>query len=273
MRHPKYGGGREDRPPSVPAISSDHYGSQVLSDRYHSEAAERIGRSMSVPMPENQASKYMNPPPLPSALPMHPHFNPNLPRSRSSSRARNTGHRRTSSGGYVSGTSPQVTVSIEETIENAMQRRPAPQDMIPPPPPPILPELQHLNTPPPPPPFPITVDPTSPRQSSATIDVAIENEDMGRLIPRAMTAAPTIHVNVGGDSKSSKRTSYEHRRNRSSNESFATKLRSLTRIRGTSRSVEPWGTATEWGSNALENDMPYELLHSRAYTPGPGYGV
>ncbi|KAJ5527064.1 hypothetical protein N7513_011223 [Penicillium frequentans] len=274
MRHPKYGGGREDRPPSVPPISSDHYGSQALGDsRYHSEAAERIGRSMSVPMPENKASKYMNPPPVPSELPMHPHFNPNLPRSRSNSRARNMGHRRTSSGGYVSGTSPQVTVSIEETIENAMQRRPAPQDMIPPPPPPILPELQHLNTPPPPPPFPITVDPTSPRQSSATIDVAIENEDMGRMIPRAMTAAPTIHVDVGGDSRSSKRTSYEHRRNRSSNESFATKLRSLTRIRGTSRSVEPWGTATEWGSNALENDMPYELLHSRAYTPGPGYGV
>ncbi|KAJ6102399.1 hypothetical protein N7486_004826, partial [Penicillium sp. IBT 16267x] len=275
MRHPKYGGGREDRPPSVPAIPSDHYSSQVLHDnRYQSDAAERIGRSMSVPMPENQASKYMNPPPVPSELPMHPHFNPNLPRSRSSSRARNMGHRRTSSGGYISGTSPQVTVSIEETIENAMQRRPlAPQDLTPPPPPPILPELQHLNTPPPPPPFPITVDPTSPRQSSATIDVAFENEDMGHMIPRAMTAAPTIHVNVGGDSKSSKRTSYEHRRNRSSNESFANKLRSLTRIRGTSRSVEPWGTATEWGSNALENDMPYELLHSRAYTPGPGYGV
>ncbi|KAJ5939002.1 hypothetical protein N7466_002136 [Penicillium verhagenii] len=274
MRHPKYGGGREERPPSVPLIPNDHHGHQIHSDtRYQSEAAERIGRSMSVPMPENQASKYMNPPPLPSELPMHPHFNPNLPRSRSSSRARNMGHRRTSSGGYVSGTSPQVTVSIEETIEHAMQRRPGPHDLIPPPPPPILPELQHLNTPPPPPPFPISVDPTSPRQSSATIDVAIENEDMGRMIPRAMTAAPTIHIDVGGDSKNGKRTSYEHRRNRSSNESFANKLRSLTRIRGNSRSVEPWGTATEWGSNALENDMPYELLHSRAYTPGPGYGV
>ncbi|KAJ5945658.1 hypothetical protein N7454_002497 [Penicillium verhagenii] len=274
MRHPKYGGGREERPPSVPLIPNDHHGHQIHSDtRYQSEAAERIGRSMSVPMPDNQASKYMNPPPLPSELPMHPHFNPNLPRSRSSSRARNMGHRRTSSGGYVSGTSPQVTVSIEETIEHAMQRRPGPHDLIPPPPPPILPELQHLNTPPPPPPFPISVDPTSPRQSSATIDVAIENEDMGRMIPRAMTAAPTIHIDVGGDSKNGKRTSYEHRRNRSSNESFANKLRSLTRIRGNSRSVEPWGTATEWGSNALENDMPYELLHSRAYTPGPGYGV
>ncbi|KAJ5654197.1 hypothetical protein N7490_001200 [Penicillium lividum] len=273
MRHPKYGGGREERPPSVPSIPSDRHGSTHLDTRYQSEAAERIGRSMSVPMPDNQASKYMNPPPVPSELPMHPHFNPNLPRSRSSSRARNMGHRRTSSGGYVSSTSPQVTVSIEETIENAMQRPPAPHDLIPPPPPPILPELQHLNTPPPPPPFPVSVDPTSPRQSSATIDVAIENEDMGRMIPRAMTAAPTIHVNVGGDSKSDKRTSYEHRRNRSSNESFATKLRSLTRIRGNSRSVEPWGTATEWGSTAIENDMPYELLHSRAYTPGPGYGV
>ena len=272
MRHPKYGGGREPRPPSVPAIPTDNYGPSLLSDaRYQSEAAERIGRSMSVPMPEGPSNRYhshQNAPPVPSEVPMHPHFKPNLPRSRSTSRVRNGGHRRTSSGGYISGTSPQVTVSIEETIENSMPRGPQ-IDMIPPPPPPppqppILPELQHLSGPPPPPPV-MSLDPTSPRQSTATIDVAID-DDYGRHIPRSMTAAPTIHVNA---SEQKKRGSFEHhRRNRSgNNESFANKLRSFTRIRGNSRSVEPWGTATEWGSDPHELDMPYETLHSRAYAP------
>ncbi|KAJ5279230.1 hypothetical protein N7478_004602 [Penicillium angulare] len=288
MRHPKYGGGQEERPPSVPTIPTNSYGygSPHLNDaRYQSEAAERIGRSMSVPMPEGPATRYKNPPPVPSEVPMHPHFNPNLPRSRSNSRVRNGGHRRTSSGGYVSNTSPQRNPSIEETIGGSLPRRPSgPQiDLIPPPPPPppappLLPELQHLSgpLPPPPPPFPMPMDVSSPRQSTATIDVAIDNEDFGRHIPRAMTAAPTIHVNASEpkNGNKEKRGSFEsqHRRNRSSNnESFANKLRSLTRIRGNSRSVEPWGTATEWGSDPHELDMPYETLHSRAYAPGQNY--
>ena len=106
-------------------------------------------------------------------------------------------------------------------------------------------------------------DATSPRQSSATIDVAFDNEDMGRLLPRAMTAAPTIHVNVPDTGKSGgKRSSFEHRRNRSSNESFTNKLRSLTRMRGNSRSVEPWG--------GPDPDAQYETLGSGAYNP-PGH--
>ncbi|KAJ5629434.1 hypothetical protein N7528_003091 [Penicillium herquei] len=293
MRHPKYGGGREERPPSVPVVSLDHYGRPIASDaRYQSEAAQRIGRSMSVPMPEGPATRYKNPQPGPSDVPMHPHYKPNLPRSRSSSRVRNGGgHRRTGSGGYIAVNSPQVSVSIEEAIDNSMLGQSSgPQiELIPPPPPPppappsgpiLLPELQHLSGPPPPPAFPMPMEVTSPRQSTATIDVAIENDDYGRHIPRAMTAAPTIHVNASEPTKTvSKRTSFEHhRRNRSgNNESFATKLRSLTRIRGNSRSVEPWGTATEWGSDPHELDMPYETLHSRSYAPsqhaqGQGYG-
>lgn len=253
MRHPKYGanGHEVERPPSVPTIPTDYSNGIVLSDAryqgYQSEA-ERIGRSMSVPVVEAQANNAS----VPSDLPMHPRFNPHLPRSRSSSRSRNMGHRRTSSGGYVSGTSPHVTISIEETIENAMQRRPSgvQVEMIPPPPPPpILPELQHLNTPPPPPLIPLSTGPTSPRESSATIDIAIDHVNMGRLLPRAMTAAPALS-GPNPHQNASRRMSFEHRRNRSSNESFANKLRSLTRMRSNSRSVEPWGnTEAEWPYN------------------------
>ncbi|KAJ5312631.1 hypothetical protein N7508_003461 [Penicillium antarcticum] len=262
MRHPKYGGSGQDeeRPPSVPAIPSDT--SLFLSSARYQGDAERIGRSMSVPVPEGQ---FNGTAPMPNDLPMHPRFNPALPRSRSSSRSRQTGHRRTSSGGYISGTSPNLAVSIEETIEQAMQRGPLVNyDNIPPPPPPppILPELQHLNTPPPPSPFPVTADPVSPRESSATIDIAIDNnEDLGRLLPRAMTAAPAfnVHAQSVGPQSGNRRMSFDHRRNRSSNESFTNKLRSLTRMRSTaSRSVEPW-------SQAAEPEMPYESAHSHAH--------
>lgn len=267
MRHPKYGGnGYEDeRPPSVPALPTDTYnsGAFFLSDARYQGEAERIGRSMSVPMPEGQANN-VSPTHVHADIPMHPRFNPNLPRSRSSSRSRGKGHRRTSSGGYVSGTSPHVTVSIEETIENAMQQRTSASYVEtippPPPPPPILPELQHLkNTPPPPPPAPFP-DAISPRESSATIDIAIDNDEMGRLLPRAMTAGPALNGNETRQS-TSRRMSFDHRRNRSSNESFTNKLRSLTRMRSNSRSVESWTTHHV-------SETPYESVHS--HTVGPG---
>ncbi|KAJ5670490.1 uncharacterized protein N7477_005853 [Penicillium maclennaniae] len=267
MRHPKYGGGHEEeRPPSVPALPTDNFGSLLLTDARYQGEAERIGRSMSVPVPHDQHYRGA---PVPSDVPMHPRFNPNLPRSRSNSRSR-MGHRRTSSGGYASGTSPHVTVSIEETIENAMQYRPsAPQiDLIPPPPPPppILPELQHLkNTPPPPPPPPF-YEAVSPRESSATIDIAIDNHDMGHLLPRAMTAAPALNSTETRQTVG-RRMSFDHRRNRSSNESFTNKLRSLTRMRSNSRSVEPW-------TSHHDTEMPYESLHSHGHfqsSQGPAY--
>ncbi|CAG8007279.1 unnamed protein product, partial [Penicillium nalgiovense] len=281
MRHPKYGGtGQdEDRPPSVPTIPTDN--SLFLSNARYQGDAERIGRSMSVPAPEGQ----YNAPSMPNDLPMHPRFNPALPRSRSSSRSRAKGHNRTSSGSYVSGTSPHVQVSIEGTIEHAMQRGPSAQQetIPPPPPPPILPELQHLNTPPPPPPFPISATPVSPRESSATIDIAIDNnEDLGRLLPRAMTAAPALNLNVQGmDSRQSdsQRMSFDHRRNRSSNESFTNKLRSLTRMRNNSRSVEPWTQAHEaemapresLNSQVAGLDSNYVLPSQSYVAPGPNY--
>ncbi|KAF7714681.1 PGC-1 family protein [Penicillium ucsense] len=251
MRHPKYGvnGHEVERPPSVPTIPSDYSNGPLLSDARYQGEAERIGRSMSVPAV--QAGPAAASPPVSPEIPMHPRFNPHLPRSRSSSRSRNMSHRRTSSGGgYVSGTSQPVTISIEETIDASMQRRPSGVQIElipPPPPPPILPELQHLNTPPPPPPIPSSTNPVSPRESSATIDVAIDHVNIGRLLPRAMTAAPALSGPENRQNNGQQRMSFEHRRNRSSNESFANKLRSLTRMRSNSRSVEPWGnTEAEW---------------------------
>lgn len=270
MRHPKYGAGHEEeRPPSVPTLPTDNSGAILLTDARYSGGAEKIERSMSVPMPDGPASSTT---PVHSDIPMHPRFNPNLPRSRSSSR---TGHRRTSSGSYISGTSPQITVSIEETIEHAMQQQQQasapntdsiPPPPPPPPPPPILPELQHLkNTPPPPPPPPFH-EVSSPRESSATIDIAIDNEEMGSLLPRAMTAAPALN---GPDARHSlsRRMSFEHRRNRSSNssESFANKLRNLTRMRSNSRSVEPWA------QHPAESEAPYESVQSHASPPAQGF--
>ncbi|KAJ5558821.1 hypothetical protein N7461_002793 [Penicillium sp. DV-2018c] len=287
MRHPKYGGTGtdEERPPSVPNLPTEN--SLFLSNARYQGEAERIGRSMSVPVPEGQGQGQNTAPAMPNDIPMHPRFNPALPRSRSSSRSRNAGqgHRRTSSGGYISGTSPHVQVSIEETIENALQdgqHGPSnhnQNETIPPPPPPILPELQHLNTPPPPPPFPL---PISPRESSATIDIAIENnEDIGRQLPRAMTAAPALNVSGNGngngngaDSRQSgsRRMSFDHRRNRSSNESFTNKLRSFTR-RNNTRSVEPFSQAAEneMGSNEGGSNSNYVLPSQSYVAPGSNY--
>ncbi|KAL2862209.1 uncharacterized protein BJX67DRAFT_310410 [Aspergillus lucknowensis] len=228
MRHPKYSGSAETEPippppppppPSAPP-QTDH-APLLLSDAKYQGEAERIPRSMSVPVPEVQ------PPSRPVDMPMHPRFNPNLPRSRSSDRNRAVHHRRESSrelstaGPPDYGSSP-VSVSIEEAMEKAM--------------PPILPELQHLNTPPPPPPIPAST--TSQRESSGTIDIAIDNEGLGRMLPRAMTAGPALSTETrptGG-----RRMSLEHRRNRSVNESFTAKIRNLARR--SSRGPDAWGS-------------------------------
>ncbi|KAI9369217.1 hypothetical protein BJX61DRAFT_165462 [Aspergillus egyptiacus] len=229
MRHPKYSGaaGEPMPPPPPPPPSAppqtDH-APLLLSDARYQGEAEHIPRSMSVPVPE------MQPPNRPVDMPMHPRFNPNLPRSRSTDRNRAIQQRRESSrdvsraAGYDFGSSP-VTVSIDEAIEKAL--------------PPILPELQHLNTPPPPPPIPASTG--SLRESTGTIDIAIDNENLGRLLPRAMTAGPALATEprpaIG------RRMSLEHRRNRSVNESFTSKIRNLTRR--SSRGSDAWGSPND----------------------------
>ncbi|RAK95049.1 WD40 repeat domain-containing protein [Aspergillus ibericus CBS 121593] len=226
MRHPKYNGYEETAPvPPVPDSST------LLSDAKYQGEAERIGRSMSVPVPETHQSGA-----VPTDLPMHPRFNPRLPRSRSTSRTRGMG--RPDSGGYSYGGSP-VTVSIEETIENAMGMQVDP---------PILPELQHLNPPPPPPPPAAPL--ASPRESSGTIDIAIDNEDLGRLLPRAMTAAPAFNMD-GRPGLEQRRMSFEHRRGRSVNESLSSKIRNLARI-GSTKSTDSWV--------ASDIPLPYESV-------------
>lgn len=223
MRHPKYSNEHEEKAPPVPNFPG---GSVFASDARH-QVEETIGRSMSVPVPEPL-------PTVPADLPMHPRYNPHLPGSRSTSRNRNQGHRRNSSRELSSGEygSSPVAVNIDG-IENAMQRKPEH--------PPILPELQHLNTPPPPPPIPMST--SSPRESSGTIDIAIDNDNMEKLLPRAMTAAPatTGETRPGLERR---RMSLDHRRNRSINESFSNKIRNLTRMRSNSRG-NGWGRPNE----------------------------
>ncbi|KAL4894965.1 hypothetical protein BDV59DRAFT_158667 [Aspergillus ambiguus] len=229
MKHPKYNG-YEETTPAVPSVPDNTI---LLSDARYQGDGDRLGRSMSVPVPENQ-----HPGPIPMDLPMHPRFNPQLPRSRSTSRNRNMSHRRGSSRdlGSSFGGSP-VSISIEETIENAMQRKPVEN-------PPILPELQHLNTPPPPPPPLGLSGTTSPRESSGTIDIAIDNEDMGRLLPRAMTAAPALSMETR-PTLDRRRMSFDHRQGKSANESFSSKIRNLARMGSNGRGSEAWAHPDE----------------------------
>ncbi|KAB8077954.1 hypothetical protein BDV29DRAFT_32119 [Aspergillus leporis] len=235
MRHPKYNGYQETVP-SVPNIPDN---SSLLSDAKYQGEAERISRSMSVPVPEIQ-----QPGTVPFDLPMHPRFNPRLPRSRSNSRTRTKGHRRESSreqGGYSYGGSP-VSVSIEEGIEHALGPRQHEN-------PPILAELQHLNTPPPPPPPLPMLHCASPRESSGTIDIAIDNENLGKLLPRAMTAAPALNMETR-PTLEQRRMSFDHRRGKSVNESFSNKIRNLARMGSISRGPEGWG----------DTHFPYESI-------------
>jgi hypothetical protein len=235
MRHPKYNGYQETVP-SVPNIPDN---SSLLSDAKYQGEAERISRSMSVPVPEIQ-----QPGTVPFDLPMHPRFNPRLPRSRSNSRTRTKGHRRESSreqGGYSYGGSP-VSVSIEEGIEHALGPRQHEN-------PPILAELQHLNTPPPPPPPLPMLHCASPRESSGTIDIAIDNENLGKLLPRAMTAAPALNMETR-PTLEQRRISFDHRRGKSVNESFSNKIRNLARMGSISRGPEGWG----------DTHFPYESI-------------
>ena len=240
MRHPnpKYNNSPKEQQQPAPSNPDNTF---LLSDARYQPEAERIGRSMSVPALESHPRSAT----IPTDLPMHPRYNPSLPRSRSTSRTRNLGHRRQSSrelgspGGYYNN-SP-VAVSIEETLENAEN------------PPPILPELQHLNTPPPPPPPPFSPSCTSPRESSGTIDIAIDNENLGRMLPRAMTAGPASTIVDPRPSPDRRRMSLDHRRGKSANESFTSKIRNLTRRRSNSRGLENWGSP-------VESEMPYESV-------------
>jgi hypothetical protein len=72
------------------------------------------------------------------------------------------------------------------------------------------------------------------------------------LLPRAMTAAPTISMETR-PSIERRRTSFDHRRGKSVNESFTHKIRNLTRMRSNSRGLDNWTSSRETG-------VPYESV-------------
>jgi hypothetical protein len=227
MRHPKYSEGGVEEIPAVPELPSNL--ATLPSATYQAEAG-RISRSMSVPnVPEF-------PPPVPTSLPMHPRFRPDIPSSRSTSKTRApAGHGREGSHELA----PSVTVSIEEAGQMVAVEVP-----------PILPELRHLTVPPPPPPIP-GGGPSSPSDSD-TINIGLENAQAGKDLIRPFTTGPA------DANRDPRRTSFDHRRGRSINESIASKLRNFTgRMRSTSR-----GPASGGRSPPLESDRmsPYESI-------------
>lgn len=227
-----------------------------LTNAKYSNEPEKISRSMSVPTPQQQ----------PTEVPMHPRYNPNIPRSRSSSRPREIGHSRDT------GTSPPVTVSIEGTLQNAgtkntalgpdstHQRNQKPENQQQQPP--ILPELQHLaatSLPPPPPLPPSRQGPSdaSPRDSIGTINIAIEDaqDNAGpESYPRAMTAAPPAAAE--NPPRLARRLSFDHHhwRDRNINGSFSSVVRNFTgrRMRSNSRSGGGGG-----GSGGMGTQSPF----------------
>lgn len=211
MRHPKYSDGYIDQDaPTLPGVPL------TLPGMAYSTEAARIGRSMSVPIVDYQ------PPVVPADLPHHPMYLPDLPRSRSTSRTRGPmGHRRDGSRELNSaayGSPPAVSVSIEnDGIQDTKAVAP-----------PILPELQHLTTPPPPPPAPVME--IRPR-NAGTFGNGVDNAQFGNELPRPFTTGTDTQP-----MRESRRLSIDHRRGRSINESFATKIRNFTgRMRSTSR--------------------------------------
>ncbi|KAH8696420.1 WD domain, G-beta repeat protein [Talaromyces proteolyticus] len=230
MRHPKYSDGYlEEEVPAVPGIPLT-----LPNTVYQSEAAS-ISRSMSVP-----AIEFQNPAPV--DIPHHPRYIPGLPRSRSTSRTRGPrGHRRENSReiGSVSYGSPPLPVNVENEIiiDNTKVS------------PPILPELQHLTTPPPPPPVPSSSG--SRLKDPASIGNVMDNSRAGHEILRPVT--------TGADTQHSRRISTDHRRGRSINESFATKIRNFTgRMRSNSRGPSVRSPPTE--SSEKTAVSPYESI-------------
>ncbi|KAL1886610.1 hypothetical protein Plec18167_000542 [Paecilomyces lecythidis] len=253
MRLPKYSGDLPSDAPAVPEIPRDRVASP---DSMSPDQAERVGRSRYGPIEKFEIG-------IPADLPAHPYYKPEIPRSRSTSRTRFPGHYRQNSrdlgvhGSPTYGSSPSITVSIEETLANSMQERGSNEIENPP----LIPELQHLSNPPPPPPAPGSREAQSPQNSTGTIDIAIDNDILAKSFPRAMTAAPTMTAD-SRPSREQRRMSFDHRRGRSINESFASKIRNFTeRMRSTSRNR----LARSPPVDSPEQVSPYESVQISSY--------
>ncbi|KAJ9247944.1 hypothetical protein DTO195F2_8983 [Paecilomyces variotii] len=253
MRLPKYSSDLPPDAPAAPEISDDAATSPGPTSP---DQPERLGRSRYGPSEKFEIG-------IPADLPAHPYYKPEIPRSRSTSRTRFPGHYRQNSrdwgvhGSPTYGSSPSVTVSIEETLANSMQEAGSTDAQNPP----LIPELQHLNQPLPPPPAPGSREGQSPQNSTGTIDIAIDNDILAKSFPRAMTAAPTMTAD-SKPTREQRRMSFDHRRGRSINESFASKIRNFTdRMRSTSRNRYARSPPVD----SSEQVSPYESIQITSY--------
>ncbi|EEH34166.2 WD domain-containing protein [Paracoccidioides lutzii Pb01] len=229
MRHPKYSTGYANV--SVPVLPEVPGNIVILSDAVYRPTGFNILRSASAP-PEHLEIVGK-----PHGIVAHPHYQHQIP---SSKPAQNFSHRRQTSEDIVYNPS-------YGTINNVA--------------PPLLPELQHLQSPPPPPPPPpminthVHMPPTYDARSSlvsgvGTINIAIDdpgkmNDQVRHLPAESLAVSPSK-----GNGEAS------HRRGRSVNENFTSKIRNFTdRMRSTSR-----GRNTQSPPREPDVPSPYESL-------------
>ncbi|EGD85157.2 uncharacterized protein TERG_01433 [Trichophyton rubrum CBS 118892] len=257
MRHPKYSTGYNDsEAPEVPEVPPpDAFYS------YERRPSFNIPRSMSAPIPAEDG------------MPTHPHFQRQLPSSRTN---RTPGHKREPSNEGM-------------TLENSrVENLRAEHTRIPSgPPPPLLPELQHLHAtatppPPPPPPAPPSRQPPPPAASVqndgpmhdegrnslisgvGTINIAIDDSHSPGLFgppnpnPNFRAASLPAHQQSLHQLEGNMRASADpHKRGRSVNDNVQFKFRNLTdRMRSSSRPRNGRSPA----SDRQDVCSPYESL-------------
>ncbi|PGH14492.1 hypothetical protein AJ79_02985 [Helicocarpus griseus UAMH5409] len=234
MRHPKYSTGYADA--SAPALPEVPDNIMTLSDAIYKPNGFNIARSNSAPLEPMEANG------KPQGMLAHPHYQQQIP---SSKPAQSYSHRRQSSQD-----SPHTQII---TIGNNKNNDVAP---------PLLPQLRHLQSPPPPPAPPMinTKDPNMQPTCDARISLISGVGTINIAIDDSSTAqTPSVFSPVSEASAMSPAKSQgdnSHRRGRSVNDNFTSKIRNFTdRMRSTSR-----------GRNARsppgDNDAPspYESL-------------
>ncbi|KKZ68491.1 hypothetical protein EMCG_05850 [[Emmonsia] crescens] len=236
MRHPKYSTGYADvNAPALPEVPDNI---MTLSDAVYRPSGYNISRSASAP-----------PEPLelngkPHGLVAHPHYQQQIP---SSKPAQKFSHHR------------QTSQDLGQNSCNGNNGNVAP---------PLLPELRHLQSPPPPPPPPPLITTHGHMPSSydsrsslvsgvGTINIAID--DPGKMTDMGLQQPPAIFSPIAESSGMSPARSNgdsSHRRGRSVNDNFTSKIRNFTdRMRSTSR-----GRNTRSPPSEADAPSPYESL-------------
>ncbi|OAX81483.1 hypothetical protein ACJ72_04178 [Emergomyces africanus] len=224
MRHPKYSTGYTDvNAPALPEVPDNI---MTLSDAVYRPTGYNISRSASAP-PEHLE---LNGKPRGFSKPAH-----------------KFSHRR------------QTSQDLGQNPSNGNNGNIAP---------PLLPELRHLQSPPPPPPppplinthghMPSTYDSRNSLVSGVgTINIAID--DPGKMNDMGLQQPPTMFSPIAessGISPAKSNGDNSHRRGRSVNENFTSKIRNFTdRMRSTSR-----GRNTRSPPSESDAPSPYESL-------------